>query len=252
MDIAKFVKAKCRETERRFGIKIIFCVESGSRLWRIASADSDYDVRFVFAYPLQRYISLQKPSEVIELKFETEHIEMLGFDIFKYARLLADSNPTAIEWILSDINYYGRKPLSFRHFALRYFNSVKLYYHYCNLAKDNYKKYIASNKDVTAKRYLYVLRGIANAMAVQKNILPLMNFQKQLERTALPKKVKNIVLELINTKRTSKEKQVISRMAILDAYIKQFLAKEQHPKEPRPQKEALALLDSVLKRTLKR
>ena len=44
---AQTVRSLLHDLEERRQIKILFAVESGSRAWRIESADSDYDVRFV-------------------------------------------------------------------------------------------------------------------------------------------------------------------------------------------------------------
>ena len=38
---------KLDEIEKRENIKILHCIESGSRAWGFASPDSDYDVRFI-------------------------------------------------------------------------------------------------------------------------------------------------------------------------------------------------------------
>ena len=48
--------------------RILFAVESGSRAWGFPSTDSDYDVRFVYARPLEWYLSidLDDKRDVIE------------------------------------------------------------------------------------------------------------------------------------------------------------------------------------------
>lgn len=105
----------CRDLESGETIKILFAVENGSRAWRMASKDSDFDVRFVFARPVREYLQIKRPGHVLNLFFDetgnpsTEHalIDMSGFDIFKYAELLSKSNPTTIEWNTTDIVYYG-------------------------------------------------------------------------------------------------------------------------------------------------
>ena len=57
----KTIEEKINEIERKEDIKILHCVESGSRAWGFASPDSDYDVRFVYAM----YIMDIKPPGVM-------------------------------------------------------------------------------------------------------------------------------------------------------------------------------------------
>ena len=42
------IQEQLRRIEEAENIKILLAVESGSRAWRFASPDSDYDVRFIY------------------------------------------------------------------------------------------------------------------------------------------------------------------------------------------------------------
>ena len=42
------IEEELKEIEEKENVKIIYCVESGSRAWGFASPDSDYDVRFIY------------------------------------------------------------------------------------------------------------------------------------------------------------------------------------------------------------
>lgn len=92
----------------------------------IESADSDYDVRFVYCRPLKDYVNLARPDDVINAAFDqklapcTAHdalYDLCGFDIFKFLRLLAKSNPSTIEWLISNVVYLGPVPPELRAFA---------------------------------------------------------------------------------------------------------------------------------------
>ena len=127
---AQTVRSLLHDLEERRQIKILFAVESGSRAWRIESADSDYDVRFVYCRPLKDYVSLARPDDVINAAFDqklapcTAHdalYDLCGFDIFKFLRLLAKSNPSTIEWLISNVVYLGPVPPELRAFAEKSF-----------------------------------------------------------------------------------------------------------------------------------
>ena len=141
------IKRICVFLEKKYKVRILFAVENGSRAWRMASKNSDYDVRFVFARPLEEYIQINSPSDVISVFFddkgketntENAFIDFSGFDIFKYVKMLSSSNPTTIEWLLSDIVYYGKQDILFKRFAIRNFNKTSLYHHYKSMCRNNY------------------------------------------------------------------------------------------------------------------
>ena len=59
-DIRKEISDKLDEIEEKEGVRILHAIESGSRAWGFASPDSDYDVRFVYARPIEEYLRLGK------------------------------------------------------------------------------------------------------------------------------------------------------------------------------------------------
>lgn len=146
---AQTVRSLLHDLEERRQIKILFAVESGSRAWRIESADSDYDVRFVYCRPLKDYVSLARPDDVINAAFDqklapcTAHdalYDLCGFDIFKFLRLLAKSNPSTIEWLISNVVYLGPVPPELRAFAEKSFDDGTLIRHYRSMAADDLRE----------------------------------------------------------------------------------------------------------------
>ncbi|NHJ49038.1 MAG: nucleotidyltransferase domain-containing protein, partial [Asgard group archaeon] len=63
MKMIEEIQAKCSQLENQNDFKILFAVESGSRLWGMESKDSDYDVHCVFYYPPKKYLSINKPTD---------------------------------------------------------------------------------------------------------------------------------------------------------------------------------------------
>ncbi len=64
----EIIRKICKKIEQEKSIKILFAVENGSRAWRMHSKDSDYDVRIVFVRPIEEYVQINKPSDVMELR----------------------------------------------------------------------------------------------------------------------------------------------------------------------------------------
>lgn len=247
----------CRQIEKQEKIKILFAVENGSRAWRLDSKDSDYDVRFVFARPLKEYFTLKPKKDVIDKYFNKNckpcpvnetFIDAVGFDILKFARLLSKSNPTTIEWLISDIVYYGKQNIAFKKFALKSFNPTTLIYHYQSLCKQNYLKYIKSGELVSYKKYLYAFRGLINASYVEIfQKIPPINFNKALEaKNILPLEIKHKLNEIIKLKKQGKEKELINNIPKFDEYIENFLKKPVTKQEP-SEKQTKTLEKEILK-----
>jgi len=248
----------CKKIEKEEKIKILFAVENGSRAWRMDSINSDYDVRFVFYYPIEKYISLEPPKDVISKCYDENGrknskkscvIDIVGFDIFKYLMLLSSSNPTAIEWLKSDMIYYGKQNKAFQNFAFKHFKKATLFYHYKSLAKNNYEKCITSGKSVTYKKYLYVIRGIINASYVKKyNKVPPIELTKTIKKLKLPINIQKTILDIIKLKKKGSEQQRVKRFKNLDNYIDNFLKKE--VRQPKVDLKAKKILNKELKKIL--
>jgi len=86
------------------GIRILFACESGSRGWQFPSPDSDYDVRFIYACPMDDYLTVADRDEQIGFPINDE-LDILGWDIRKVLRLKQKSNTTPFEWLQSPIVY---------------------------------------------------------------------------------------------------------------------------------------------------
>ncbi len=62
----EIIQKKLEEIEKQEHVKIILAVESGSRAWGFDSADSDYDVRFLYVREPAMYLKLDNIRDVIE------------------------------------------------------------------------------------------------------------------------------------------------------------------------------------------
>ncbi len=240
------IKEICKNLEKEKGIKILFAVENGSRAWRMESKDSDYDVRFVFVRPLKEYIQIGKPTEVISFYFDKDikrcsapgaYIDITGFDIFKYIKMLSSSNPTTIEWLMSDIVYYGQQNKVFKQFVLNHFNKISLYFHYKSMCRQNYLKYLKSGDLVTYKKYLYAYRGLINAKwVVHKRSVPPIIFADAMKelKEIVPVPILDKLHQIIKLKSEGKEKEIIQNIVEMDNYIEEFLKDDNEAPREKP------------------
>ena len=69
-DIRREIDEKLHAIEEKEHVRILYAVESGSRAWGLASPDSDYDVRFLYVRPMEEYLRLDSPRDVIEWQLD--------------------------------------------------------------------------------------------------------------------------------------------------------------------------------------
>ena len=140
--------------------------------------------------------------------------------------MLYSSNPTAIEWIQSNITYIGAKPKEFEEFAAKCFKPISLYYHYKSMCKQNYIKYLKSGSNVTYKKYLYAMRGLINAKWVANmNKLPLISFVHTINAShgIVPDNILEKLKKIIWLKQNQMEKDIVENEVSLDNYIEDCL-----------------------------
>jgi predicted nucleotidyltransferase len=78
----EIIRAHLGEIEASENIRIIYACESGSRAWGFPSADSDHDVRFIYARPVAWYLSIYQRRDVIE-RPANDGLDISGWDLKK-------------------------------------------------------------------------------------------------------------------------------------------------------------------------
>ena len=156
----EIIRSSLMEIEDREGVKVFYACESGSRAWGFPSADSDYDVRFLYVRPIEWYLSIDPKRDVIELPILKE-LDINGWDLKKALQLLRKSNPPLLEWLGSPIVYIQRDSatLRLRELAADYYSPTSCLYHYLHMARTNFREYL-KDEQVWTKKYFYVLRPI--------------------------------------------------------------------------------------------
>jgi hypothetical protein len=155
--------------EKEFDITILYACESGSRAWGFPSPDSDFDVRFIYAQPLRRYLSIHDKKDTIDL-FLTKDLDFIGWDIRKALRLFQKSNASPFEWMQSPIVYQQKTNFieELQALAPQYFSLKPSLYHYLGIAKSTFMGYL-QGEQVKLKKYFYALRPLLCAKWIITN-----------------------------------------------------------------------------------
>ena len=127
------INRRLKQVEIDHGVKIVYAVESGSRVWGFHSPDSDFDVRFLYIRPMAWYLSVRDRRDVIEVPIEDD-FDLSGWDLQKALNLMSKSNPPLFEWFSSPIVY--RTSLiaeQLRKLGQSYFNPRAAIYHYISI-----------------------------------------------------------------------------------------------------------------------
>lgn len=209
---------KLAEIEKRENVRILHCIESGSRAWGFASPDSDFDVRFIYVRPKEFYLRLDKTRDVIEWQLD-EVLDINGWDLQKALVLLHKSNPTLFEWNNSPIVYKTTpewKAIS--DIISHYFQQKSGLYHYLSTAKSNYREYL-HGETVRLKKYFYVLRPLlACRWILEKQTPPPMLFT-ELADACLDETLVPAVNELLRLKMNTPELGEGKRIDIINEYL---------------------------------
>ena len=217
------IRQKLDEIEQKENIKILHCVESGSRAWGFASPDSDYDVRFIYVRPLEYYLKLEKTRDVIEWQLD-DTLDINGWDIQKALRLLHNCNPTLFEWKMSPIVYKTSEEWkTVAGIMDDYFVTKSGLYHYISTAKSNYHAYV-KGETVKAKKYFYVLRPLlAGKWILEFGTPPPMLFSTLKDRY-LDGEIKAEVDKLLDIKVNAPEKEFIKKIDVINDYLDRTVA----------------------------
>jgi predicted nucleotidyltransferase len=204
----------------------LFYIESGSRLWGIASPDSDFDVRGFHLQPKEQYFDFKKHRDLIEIM--DGDFDFVSYDIDKMFGLLAKSNPTVFEWIRAHIIYFNRLPnwTETQKAIISNFDFKALYYHYLSLAKGNINL-METDKKFTYKTAFYCIRGLLSAELATKKIIPELLIDKLFEQFESENDIIKIAKESLEKKKSKTEKEDVEseKKPILLDKIKKYAQK---------------------------
>ena len=216
------IQQQLDQIESDFDVKILLAVESGSRAWGFPSANSDYDVRFIYVHPTDWYltIDLERKRDVIELPID-DTLDISGWDLRKALQLFRKSNPPLLEWLDSPIVYKEWSDVAsrMRENAGTFYNPIACSYHYLHMAQGNHRTYLKSEQ-VWLKKYFYVLRPILAIKWIENgNGVAPMRFDALLERTLNDPALKQAIYQLIDKKKQGDELSYGNRIPIISDFI---------------------------------
>lgn len=213
---------KISEIEEKEDVRILHCVESGSRAWGFASPDSDYDVRFVYVRKPEFYLKLEKTSDVIDWQLD-EVLDINGWDLQKALRLLHKSNAALFEWNNSPIVYKTTDTWADIRDTINSCFSVKpCLYHYLSMAKSDVKAHLQGDT-VKLKKYFYAVREILACKWILDKKTPPPVLFSELAESELEADLKPLINRLLAEKSESGETDRIKRIPALDDYIESSL-----------------------------
>ncbi|MDU1891813.1 MAG: nucleotidyltransferase domain-containing protein [Dysgonomonas sp.] len=197
------VQQKLHEIEKEHNIRVLYACESGSRAWGFPSPDSDYDIRFIYARPLNDYLSVKVYKDNLRLPIDDE-LDVEGWDIYKALQLMSKSNSTVFEWIQSPTIYLEKA--DFRNelwdLSQHYFCARTNIHHYLGIAQGALKS--MDNDKLKIKKLFYVLRPLLAALwCAEKGSIAPMDIQSLI--CLLPSELQRKVTALIALKANKKD-----------------------------------------------
>ena len=216
------IKQRLADLEAEHGFQILYACESGSRAWEFASADSDYDVRFIHAWPIEKYVGPFEPKDQMTRPVDEFELDFSGWDLRKALGLFRKSNGSLMEWLYSPIVYRENTEVMNRWRDLVSDSVVanNSAAHYLGLRRQMWLEMRDGKAPVTAKRYLYVLRSLLVGRFVIENEKPIpVLFESLRNALDLPAKVSFEIDHMITAKSEGKESDSIEGVAVLENFI---------------------------------
>lgn len=246
------ILAGLREKERQHGYRVLLAVESGSRAWGLASPDSDYDVRFIYVFPAEKYLCME-PLPDSQGWFDDE-LDFAGWELRKALRLFGACNASMNEHLGSPFIYAADAEFlrELQSLVPVYFQPRKTIHHYLGIAA-NFTGPLLDSQEVGIKKFFYILRPLLAAdWAARHATMPPTEFARLLEDAALPVGVRAEIVTLLEMKSRAAEKDAVTipemlktwtceNLTRLDAVAKSF---------PKPDFPGWEPLDALFMKTL--
>jgi uncharacterized protein len=247
----KIILDRLREIEEKYSVKIVYACESGSRAWGFPSADSDYDVRFIYLHPTQWYLSIKSGRDVIEEPILDE-FDINGWDLRKALGLLHKSNPPLLEWLGSPIVYLEDSNVvqKIRSALPLFYSHVNCFSHYLHMAERNFREYL-KGETVRTKKYFYVLRPVLAMQWIEQELgLVPTDFNILVQQLVKDPVLLNDIQNLLKEKMSGAELQEGKRIDSISTFIESEIERLLKIKRVKEDQGPVSVLDDLFQSSL--
>ena len=232
-DIRREIEETLREIEERENVRVLYAVESGSRAWGLEPPDSGYDVRFTYVRPIEEYLRLDSPRDVIQWQLD-EVLDVNGWDLKKALIHFQRGNATLFEWANSPVVYRTTEEWKEVFQAAEpYFSMKAAVYHYYGTAKKTWLQDLQEEL-VRYKKYFYALRPLLAVRYMETWRQPAPVLFRELMKQELPSELKEAIKEVLAVKVVSAEQDRHPRNPILQEFIEGELERQKTLAETLP------------------
>ena len=186
----------------------LFYIESGSRLWGIASPDSDFDVRGFHIQSKKQYFDFKRHRDIIEIL--DGDFDLVSYELGKMFGLLAKSNPNVFEWVRANIVYFNSLPEwpELQAQIIENFDFHALFHHYRSMAK-GHLRLLETGREFTYKKAFYCIRGLLSAEVAAKEIIPELLIDNLFDQVDEGSEVMEIAKDSLDRKKQQAEKETV-------------------------------------------
>ena len=243
--------------EDAHGICILYACESGSRGWGFASADSDFDVRFVYVHKPDWYLGVMPEArrDVLELgidKTPVGELDINGWELRKALKLFRVSNPPLLEWLSSPLVYRESGPLAalLRDAAPGCLSPIRAWHHYRSLMEKSRARYW--DRKPTVKTWFYILRPLLAMRWLEHGKgVPPMRFDLLMDGVIANPELRGDLEALVAAKKRGGEKDDFVPPPRVAAFVESELDRMRESPPALPGEREKGDLDSIFRLALK-
>ncbi|GHU05066.1 hypothetical protein FACS1894205_4350 [Alphaproteobacteria bacterium] len=250
------IQERLSKAEEENQVKILYACETGSRGWGFASADSDFDVRFVYVHEQDWYLCVapDEKRDVLEPGIENTHageLDINGWDLRKSLNLFRKSNPGLLEWLSSPSVYRERGIFapSLREAAIKTASPIRLWHHYRGAMESCITRY--QDGRATIKAWFYIMRPLLAMrwIEMEKGVPP-MRFDRLMDGVIEDKGLREELDRLVALKRSRRESDDFAPPSLISSWVESETRRlKENPPELLPAKEK-AEVDSLFREIL--